>query len=111
MGEICCVAPTCADDMLVLTDEEVAMQSLLNMAVDNSILEKYLLQPVKSVLLYILNITARRSIIEIKPQMLLKGETMPVVSETMHMGILRSNDTQESAVRENTTKAQRTLTV
>ena len=81
MGEICCVAPTCADDMLVLTDEEVAMQSLLNMAVDNSILGKYLLQPVKSVLLYILNITARRSITEVKPQMLLKGETMPVVSE------------------------------
>ena len=106
---ICCAAPTCADDMLVLTDEEVAMQSLLNMAVDNSILEKYLLQPVKSVLLYILNITARRSTTEVKPQMLLKGETMPVVSETMHMGILRSNDTQESAVREYTTKAQRTL--
>ena len=78
VGEICCAAPTCADDMLVLTDEEVAMQSLLNMAVDNSILEKYLLQPVKSVLLYILNITARRSTTEVKPQMLLKGETMPV---------------------------------
>ena len=109
VGEICCAAPTCADDMLVLTDEEVTMQSLLNMAVDNSILEKYLLQPVKSVLLYILNITARRSTTEVKPQMLLKGETMPVVSETMHMGILRSNDTQESTVRENTTKAQRTL--
>ena len=32
-----------------------------------------------------------------------------MVSETMHMGILRSNDTQEAAVRENTTKAQHTL--
>ena len=87
----------------------LSSQSLLNTAVDNSILEKYLLQPVKSVLLYILNITARRSTTEVKPQMLLKGETMPVVSETIHMGILRSNDTQESAVRENTTKAQRIL--
>ena len=34
---------------------------------------------------------------------------MPVVNETMHMGILRSNDTQETAVSQNITKAQRTL--
>ena len=34
---------------------------------------------------------------------------MPVVTEIMHMGILRSNDTRESAVRENTAKTQRTL--
>ena len=57
IGDICCTAPTCADGMLVLTDDEEVMQFLLNIAVDNSIMEKYLLQPVKSVLLYILNAT------------------------------------------------------
>ena len=34
---------------------------------------------------------------------------MPVVNETMHMGILRSNYTQETAVSQNITKAQHTL--
>ena len=40
---------------------------------------------------------------------IMKGEPMPVVNETMHMGLLRSNDTQETAVSQNITKAQRTL--
>ena len=109
IGEICCAAPTCADDMLVLTDVEYAMQFLLSIAVDNSIMEKYLLQPVKSVLLYILNITTRRANTNSQPSLYLKGEPMPVVDETMHMGLMRSSDTQESAVRENIAKARRTL--
>ena len=43
----------------------------------------------------------RRTTTEIKPQVIMKGEPMPVVNETMHMGILRSNDTQETAVGPN----------
>ena len=54
-GDICCAAPTCADDMLVLTDAEEVMHFLFNIAVDNRIMENYLLQPVKSALLCILN--------------------------------------------------------
>ena len=46
--------------VLLLADEEEVLQFLLNIAVDNSILENYLLQPVKSVLLYILNVAMRR---------------------------------------------------
>ena len=34
---------------------------------------------------------------------------MPVVSESMHMGILRSANSQESAVQENIKKARRTI--
>ena len=34
---------------------------------------------------------------------------MPIVEEVMHMGILRSSDTQETAVRENIQKARRTI--
>ena len=95
--------------MLLLADEEEVLQFLLNIAVDNSILEKYLLQPVKSVLLYILNVAMRRSTTEVKPHVITKGEPMPVVNETMHMGMLCSNDTQETAVSQNITKTQRTL--
>ena len=34
---------------------------------------------------------------------------MPVVSQTMHMGIMRSANTQKSAVQENIKKARRTI--
>ena len=61
IGKICCAVPTCANDMLVLSDAPDALQFLLNTAVDNSIMEKYLLLLVKSVLLYILNSLTRRS--------------------------------------------------
>ena len=37
-------------------------------------------------------------------QFTMKGVPMPVVEEVMHMGILRSADTQETAVRENIQK-------
>ena len=109
IGEICCVAPTCADDMLLLSDTQEALQFLMNIAVDNSIMEKYLLQPVKSVLLCILNALARRSAAVSEPCITLKEEPMPVVNETMHMGILRSSNTEDTVVRENIAKARRTL--
>ena len=95
--------------MLPLADEEQVLQFLLNIAVDNSILDKYLLQPVKGVLLYILNLAMRRRTTKVNPQVIMKGEPIPVVNETMHMGRLRSNDTQVTAVSQNITKAQRTL--
>ena len=85
------LCPTCADDMLVLSDTLDALQFLLNIAVDNSSIEKYLLQSVKSVLLCILNALARRSATVADPCLTLKGEPMPVVKEAMYMGILRSS--------------------
>ena len=109
IGEICCAGPTCADDMLLLADDLEVLQILLSIAVDNSILEKYIRQPVKSVLLCMLNLAMQRTTTEVKPQVTMKGEPMPVVNETMHMGILRSNDTQATAVSQNITKTKRTL--
>ena len=109
IGEICCVAPTCADDMLLLSDTQEAPQFLMNIAVDNSIMNKYLVQPVKSVLLFILNVLARRSAAVSEPCITLKEEPMPVVNEAMHMGILRSSNTEDTVVRQNIAKARRTL--
>ena len=40
---------------------------------------------------------------------MIHDESMPVVKETMHMGILRSHCTEESAVTENTKKSRRTV--
>ena len=42
-------------------------------------------------------------------QWTLKDEPIPNVSETMHMGIMRSAATEQSATRENVQKARRTL--
>ena len=39
----------------------------------------------------------------------LNGEPMPVVTESMHVGYLRSANTELSAVNENIKKARRTL--
>ena len=39
----------------------------------------------------------------------MKGQPMSVVQETMHMGILRSANSQESAVEENIKTTRRTI--
>ena len=106
IGEICCVAPTCADDMAILADRRDTMQSLVNVAVDHSCMERYLLQPVKSVIVEMLE-DAKQAATTIEP-VTMKGEPLAVVDESMHMGIMRSADSQETAIRENIKKAQRT---
>ena len=49
------VAPACADDCSVLADTLELLQSFLDIHVDSSKMERYILQPVKSVILAILN--------------------------------------------------------
>ena len=39
----------------------------------------------------------------------MKGQAMPIVEEAMHVGILRSADSQETAVSHNIQKARRTV--
>ena len=73
---------------------------------DNSKLEKYILQPDKSFILAVLNQCKRTQ--EIDTNITMDGVRMPVVTEAMHMGILRSADSQESAVNHNIDKARRT---
>lgn len=107
IGEISCVAPACADDMVLVSDKKDSLQSLVNIAVDHSCMEHYLLQPVKSVLLEILlglkNKDPEDTLITMKEQ------NMPLVQQTMHVGILRSANSQESAVEENIKKARRAI--
>ena len=106
IGEICCAAPTAADDMALGASSLAILQRLVSTAVDNSKLEKYILQPNKSFILAVLNQCKRAQDIDINITM--DGVRMPVVTEAMHMGILRSADSQESAVNRNIDKARRT---
>ena len=105
--EISCVAPACADDLLLLSDRKDALQSLVNIAVDHSCLEHYLLQPVKSVLLEILLGLKAQDLADASITM--KEQNMPMVQQTMHVGILRSANSQESAEEENIRKARRAI--
>ena len=51
VGEIPCPIPTCADDMTELSDSKEELQTLIDEGDDYSTLERYLLQPVKSVVM------------------------------------------------------------
>ena len=51
IGEICCVAPTCADDTSPMSDELSPLHSLVSEAEDFSAMELFVIQPVKSVVL------------------------------------------------------------
>ena len=105
IGPIICVAPACADDVAVTADSSEIMQSLLDIGVDNSKMERFILQPVKSVILEILY-ELRRSATHRSKGWDLDGARMPTVDKTMHVGICRSADSDESAVTENIKKSQ-----
>ena len=70
-------------------------------------MERYLLQPIKSVILQIILNTGQMD--EENLAVTMNGMPIPVVEEVMHTGILRSADTQEIVVRENIQKARRTI--
>ena len=106
VGEVSCVAPACADDIIIGADKKSALQYLVNIGVDFSCMERFFLQPVKSVLLEIVQQCSQE---QENLQITMKGIPMPVVKEVMHMGILRSADSQETAVRENIQKARRVI--
>ncbi|MCG8032572.1 MAG: reverse transcriptase family protein, partial [Candidatus Thiodiazotropha taylori] len=108
IGAINCVAPTCADDVALSSDRADDLQSLINIGVDYSELEKFQLQPTKSVVLSHLTLGDKNRK-GMEETWTMYGEPMPVVTEASHMGILRSHCTEESAVRDNIKKARRTL--
>ena len=108
IGEICCVAPTAADDMVIPAPSLPVLQKLVNIAVDNSKMEKYILQPTKSVILAVLDECGKAQEGVCDVNITMDTVRMPVVKEAMHMGILRSANSQESAVTSNIEKARRT---
>ena len=70
-------------------------------------MERFLLQPIKCVLLQIFNHLRGCPVDDTVVKM--KEQPMQIVKESMHMGILRSADTQESAVTHNIQKARHTV--
>lgn len=109
IGNINCVAPTVADDLAVTASSLTALQRIVSSSVDFSLMERYLLQPVKSVIVAILSQCRDQAIKGEDINISMNGVQMPIVKEAMHMGIQRSEDSQESAVKHNIEKARRTV--
>ena len=103
IGEICCAAPACADNVAVASSKPDPVQSLVNTSAAYGSMEHYEFQLVKSVILKIDAAEEDQDYV-----WTLNGEPMPVVTESMHVGVLRSASTQITAVAENN-KARRTL--
>ena len=51
VGDVCCAAPACADDVTFTSDKPDELQVLVSESEDYSGMERFLLQPVKSVVM------------------------------------------------------------
>lgn len=108
IGNINCCAPTCADDIAIIANNPLEIQSMVDISVDFSRREGYILQPTKSVILPV-KTTAKH--IEIDNQFwTLDEKPMPVVSNSTHIGIHKSDrNSAQLTVEENIKKARRTV--
>ncbi|VDI12876.1 Hypothetical predicted protein [Mytilus galloprovincialis] len=105
---ICCAAPTCADDVALMSDNPEELQVLINMAYNYSRRERYKLQPVKSVILPVY--PNRRKQQEPSFPWSIGNSIMPIVSQTTHMGVLRTSKPDDpNPLYENVKKARRAM--
>ena len=113
VGDINCSAPTCADDMSNLSNTIDELQVLCNIAVDYSHMERYSLQPTKSVILPVSTKSSRRtknSSMASSRNVSLGENIVPTVDKTVHVGVTRStNPTASAAVDDNIQKGRKTL--
>ena len=106
IGEIGIQAPTCADDLTVLSNTSSGLQSVLYICDDTSQMDGYVNQEVKSVVMKMDSIKEYPEGETFK----LNSKDMPVVTSTTHMGIVRSSTNQEMKnVETNIQKARRTI--
>ena len=108
-----CRAPTCADDVLLMTDDPDELQLMLDIAFDYSGMENYLLQPVKSVIVVAepsKRASSKATAGKGDREWNLGGVPMPQVESTTHMGMPRGTvkfATEEITV--NIQKARRSM--
>ncbi|MES9972509.1 MAG: reverse transcriptase domain-containing protein [Candidatus Thiodiazotropha sp.] len=108
IGEIDCSAPTAADDIAAVTDEAPSLQSLVSISDDFSRMERYLLQPEKSVVMAIPGAKKPKEMQGNEKWNIYEKE-MPIVTEAMHMGLRRSSVSEEVTISENITKSRRSF--
>lgn len=106
IGNINCCAPTCADDVALISNNPLELQILINIVANYSKNEGYTLQPAKSV---ILPIKSNKTVDMGNEFWNINGNNMPVVTNTTHIGIHKcEKDSARSTVEENIKRARRT---
>ena len=90
-----------------MSEELLPLQSKASTAEDYSIMEEFLIQPDKSVVLPVPYKAAEKQDSDI--QIIVADKAMPVVTQTRHMRIMSLANSQEPAVQENIKKARRTV--
>ena len=83
-------------------------RSLVDEGGDYGVMERYLLQPVKSVVMPVTG-KARKTTDSDDFTWTINGDPMPVVKEATHMGIKRSAISNEPTIEENIKKARKTM--
>jgi len=108
IGNINCCAPTCADDVALISNNPLELQTMIDIVVDFSKREGYLLQPTKSV---VLPVKSKCKSMEINEGFWkLNDCNMPIVTQASHIGIQKSeNCSAMTTVTENIRKARRAL--
>ncbi|VDI69999.1 Hypothetical predicted protein [Mytilus galloprovincialis] len=108
VGNINCCAPTCADDLALVSNNPLDLKIMMNIPLDFSKREGYVLQPTKSV---VIPVKTCRKFYEIKDGFWkLNGKNMPIISNASHIGIQKSDkDSAVSTVNENIKKARRAM--
>ena len=108
VGEVCCSCPACCNDVTFTSDEPEELQVLVSEGEDYVGMERFLLQPIKSVVMPIPGKT-RKTMDSDTFTWTINGEPMPVVQDATHMGIKRSAVSNEPTVEENIKKARKTM--
>ena len=76
-----------------MSEELPPLQSQVSTTEDYSIMEEFFIQPDKSVVLPVTYKVAEKQDSDI--QIMVADKAMPVVTQTMHMGIIHSANSQE----------------
>ena len=94
----------------LIANNPLDIQTMVDIAVDFSKIERYLLQPMKSVVLPV-KTTTRTKTLEIKEgYWKLDGKDMPVMENTSHIGIQKyGNNSAQLTVDENIKKSSRAM--
>lgn len=108
IGTVNCCAPTCADDIALISNNPIELQMMINIVSDFSKREGYTLQPAKSV---IIPIKTTNKPIEIEKDFwTINEEPMPIVQNSSHIGIQKNEkNTMISTIEDNIKKSRRTL--
>ena len=107
IGEIA----TAADDTAPVINEPLSLQTLVGTSDDFSRIGRYVLQPEKSVVMVILGGKKSRDTQPDVSGWTIYGKEMPVVTETMHMGLRRSSISEDITINENIKKSNTVFTV